>query len=215
MGQLSLFSRGEIAGMRDWSAARNHCPERDAFRREHERHRVWGLQRRHAAKLRHLQQHRSEPPSVTATRSAPPRSANPARPIPTAQASPPPAPSPRPAAPGRKPPIGQARSPQPPSVQAPSPRVVTLARQPPTREARPPRTSPARAPSRRAVRPGLATAHSAGPVVAAAIRAGIVTGSRHPGLANRPPARPGRREPPPRPGRPGTPQTPPAQALPP
>jgi hypothetical protein len=56
-----LFGRSEIAGMRDWTAARNHCPERDAFRREHEQRRAFGLRLRHAAKLRHLRHHRPAP----------------------------------------------------------------------------------------------------------------------------------------------------------
>jgi hypothetical protein len=63
-----VFGRSEIAGMRDWAAARNHCPERDAFRREHERHRAWGLRRRHAAKLRHVRQHQPAPPTAPASR---------------------------------------------------------------------------------------------------------------------------------------------------
>ena len=82
---MSLFSRSGIAGMRDWSAARNHCPERDAFRREHERHRAWGLRRRHAAKLRHLRQNRPEQPAVPTARSDPPPSASLARQTPTLQ----------------------------------------------------------------------------------------------------------------------------------
>ncbi len=52
MGQLSLFSRVEIAGMRERTVARNYSPTRDEFRREHERRRFWGLRRRHAEKLR-------------------------------------------------------------------------------------------------------------------------------------------------------------------
>jgi hypothetical protein len=53
MGQGSLFSRSQIAEMRDPTAARNHSPSRDEFRREYQRRRVFGLQRRHAEKLRH------------------------------------------------------------------------------------------------------------------------------------------------------------------
>jgi len=40
--------------MRDRSRARNYCASRDEFRRTHERHRAWGLQRRHAERLRQL-----------------------------------------------------------------------------------------------------------------------------------------------------------------
>jgi hypothetical protein len=51
VAQMSLFSRGDLAEMRDRTAARNYSAERDAFRREHERHRAWGLRQRHARKL--------------------------------------------------------------------------------------------------------------------------------------------------------------------
>ncbi len=40
--------------MRDRSASRRYSPAREEFRREHARHRVWGLAQRHAAKLRRL-----------------------------------------------------------------------------------------------------------------------------------------------------------------
>jgi hypothetical protein len=40
--------------MRDRTAARRYSPERDEFRRDHERQRAWGLQRRHAERLRRL-----------------------------------------------------------------------------------------------------------------------------------------------------------------
>jgi hypothetical protein len=82
MAQMSLFSRTEIAGMRDWTAARNHCPERDAFRREHEQHRAWGLRRRHAAKLRHIQDSRSTPPTAPAGRNDQTRPTSPTPPDP-------------------------------------------------------------------------------------------------------------------------------------
>jgi hypothetical protein len=54
MGQGSLFSRAEITSMRDRARSRNYSAAREEFRREHERHRAWGLQRRHAEKLRRL-----------------------------------------------------------------------------------------------------------------------------------------------------------------
>src|ERR1700749_3322702 len=63
MGQLCLFGRAEITAMRDRTAARNYSPAGDAFRREHERHRAWGLQRRHADKLRRLRQGGATPPT--------------------------------------------------------------------------------------------------------------------------------------------------------
>ncbi|MCW2135710.1 hypothetical protein BXY51_000232 [Actinoplanes cyaneus] len=51
VAQMSLFSRAELAGMRDRTLARNYSAEREEFRREHERHRAWGLRQRHARKL--------------------------------------------------------------------------------------------------------------------------------------------------------------------
>jgi hypothetical protein len=54
MRQLQLFTGADIAVMRDRTRSRNHSPGRDDFRRMHERHRAWGLARRHARKLRRL-----------------------------------------------------------------------------------------------------------------------------------------------------------------
>jgi hypothetical protein len=51
-----LFSRAEIAVMRDRTRSRNYSASRDDFRREHERRRSWGLRRRHAEKLHRLRQ---------------------------------------------------------------------------------------------------------------------------------------------------------------
>ncbi|HEX9999572.1 MAG TPA: hypothetical protein VGB74_03895 [Actinoplanes sp.] len=51
MSQLSLFSRTELAEMRDRSKARNYSPERDAFRRDHQRRRDHGKAQRHAARI--------------------------------------------------------------------------------------------------------------------------------------------------------------------
>jgi hypothetical protein len=56
MGQASLFSREVLAAMRDRTASRNYSAVGQEFRRAHERHRAWGLQRRHAEKLRRLRQ---------------------------------------------------------------------------------------------------------------------------------------------------------------
>jgi hypothetical protein len=69
MGQLSLFSRAETAAMRDRTKARNYDPERDEFRRQQRFRRDWGLQRRHAEKLRRLRESgaMSRPPSVRAS----------------------------------------------------------------------------------------------------------------------------------------------------
>ncbi len=52
MRQLQLFSTAEVAAMRNRPASGNHSSERDEFRRTHERHRAWGLARRHAERLR-------------------------------------------------------------------------------------------------------------------------------------------------------------------
>jgi hypothetical protein len=49
--QLQLFSRSEVAAMRDRTKARDYSPEREQFRRDHELHRRWGLTQRHARKL--------------------------------------------------------------------------------------------------------------------------------------------------------------------
>ncbi|MCW2137604.1 hypothetical protein BXY51_002147 [Actinoplanes cyaneus] len=51
VAQISLFSRTELAGMRDRTLARNYSAEAEEFRRDHERHRAWGLRQRHARKL--------------------------------------------------------------------------------------------------------------------------------------------------------------------
>jgi hypothetical protein len=52
MRQLQLFTQAALAQMRDRTAARNYSPEREAFRREHERRRAWGLAQRHSERLR-------------------------------------------------------------------------------------------------------------------------------------------------------------------
>ena len=56
MAQLQLFSRAELAGMRDRSRARNYSASRDEFRRAQAGRRAWGLQRRHAERLRRLRE---------------------------------------------------------------------------------------------------------------------------------------------------------------
>ena len=62
--------------MRDRKASRNYSPERDEFRRVHERQRAWGLDRRYAAKRRRLEATRSapvgavEPPTPASSASA-------------------------------------------------------------------------------------------------------------------------------------------------
>ncbi|GIE94523.1 hypothetical protein [Paractinoplanes rishiriensis] len=51
MAQLSFFSPAELAAMRDRTKARNHSPERDAFRRAQQRGRDHGKAQRHAARI--------------------------------------------------------------------------------------------------------------------------------------------------------------------
>jgi hypothetical protein len=41
MGQMQLFTRAETTAMRDRTRARNYSPEKEAFRRDHERRRAW------------------------------------------------------------------------------------------------------------------------------------------------------------------------------
>ncbi|WP_203817764.1 hypothetical protein, partial [Paractinoplanes ferrugineus] len=48
--QLSFFSRPVTVALRDRTRARNWSPGNDEFRREHERHRRWGLARRYGWK---------------------------------------------------------------------------------------------------------------------------------------------------------------------
>jgi hypothetical protein len=115
MGQLQLFSRAELSGMRDKTRARNYSASRDEFRRDHERRRARGLQRRHAERLRHVREQQAgcwpedlqiAPAGVqaVATRRPPlsPRAGIPPRPRvgpPIGPASPPPHPPARPTAP--------------------------------------------------------------------------------------------------------------------
>ena len=52
--QIELFTRAQLAGMRDRTRRRNYSAEAEEFRREHQRHREWGLRQRHARKLSRL-----------------------------------------------------------------------------------------------------------------------------------------------------------------
>jgi outer membrane biosynthesis protein TonB len=61
VGQMSLFGRAELTAMRDTTRRRNYSPRNEAFRREHKRHRDWGLTQRHAEKLRQLTDETPEP----------------------------------------------------------------------------------------------------------------------------------------------------------
>ncbi|SDT46130.1 hypothetical protein SAMN04489716_3906 [Actinoplanes derwentensis] len=101
MSQPALFS---VAGMRDRTKSRNYSPERDEFRRDHERRRAWGLQRRHAEKLRQIRERDSMPLSredrewlASLTPRTPPASEPPQNPPATAPPPPPASPEPEPA----------------------------------------------------------------------------------------------------------------------
>jgi hypothetical protein len=54
VGQIGLFSRAQIASMRDRTKRRNYSEEAEEFRRDHARRRRYGLAQRHAQKLTHL-----------------------------------------------------------------------------------------------------------------------------------------------------------------
>jgi hypothetical protein len=64
MRQLQLFTSTELAGMRDRIASPRHSPGHDTFRREHERHRAWGLIQRHGERLRRLRNSSCASPAV-------------------------------------------------------------------------------------------------------------------------------------------------------
>ncbi len=51
MRQLQLFTSAQLSIMRDRTRSRKYSPEREQFRREQARRRIWGLARRHAEKL--------------------------------------------------------------------------------------------------------------------------------------------------------------------
>src|SRR5690242_14888799 len=61
---MQLFSKTELAAMRDRTRVRRYSPAGEEFRREHERHRTWGLARRHAERLRRA--HAATPPATMA-----------------------------------------------------------------------------------------------------------------------------------------------------
>jgi hypothetical protein len=54
VGQISLFTAAETAGMRDPTKRRNYSMEAEKFRREQKARRDWGLEQRHSRKLRRL-----------------------------------------------------------------------------------------------------------------------------------------------------------------
>ena len=135
MRQQQLFTRSELSAMRDRTRGRNYSPERDNFRRDHERRRYWGLKRRHAERLRQLrggavdgslaQSHHDLPAGHEAGR----RHSHQLLPYaPTAEPTPTPAPAPASAA---TPAPTSAPSPAPDSPSSPAPaRALVPARAP-------------------------------------------------------------------------------------
>src|SRR5689334_5819074 len=80
MGQLALFTKAQLTEMRDPTRSRHYSPEAETFRREHERHRTWGLTQRHAQKLRRAQDaaaRTASPPTRAATATATPEASAP------------------------------------------------------------------------------------------------------------------------------------------
>jgi hypothetical protein len=87
MRQLQFFTSAELATMRDRTKSRNYSPGNDEFRREHERHRAWGLSQRHARKLQRLGSAQTSKPSESA-RSPHPRGPDETRPLPRPRSAP-------------------------------------------------------------------------------------------------------------------------------
>ena len=71
MPQLEFFTRSQLASWRDRTASRNYSAERDEFRREHERHRKWGLRQRHGRRLMHVRIHGDIAPPADRTSTCP------------------------------------------------------------------------------------------------------------------------------------------------
>ena len=65
MGQVGLFSRAQVPGMRGRTKSRRYSPEAERFRQEHAPRRDWGLQQRHGHKLRRLRRERAEAAAPT------------------------------------------------------------------------------------------------------------------------------------------------------
>jgi hypothetical protein len=91
--QLQFFTAAQMAVMRDRTARKNYSAEAEEFRREHARHREWGLVQRHGEKLRRLRNSRRD---AQAARMAEGRQGDQIlAPSPLSLAYPPPAPAPR------------------------------------------------------------------------------------------------------------------------
>ena len=85
MRQLQLFTTAQLAAMRDRTASRRYSAEGERFRRQHERHRAWGLARRHAERLRRSPHDVSRPPTAGPMESDRCASARPTSPSPPAR----------------------------------------------------------------------------------------------------------------------------------
>ena len=112
---MSLFDRATTTAMRDRTKSRNYSPERDEFRRDHERRRYWGLKRRHAEKLRQL--HGDPAPPIT-----PPANDDQQRPAPPAVPAEAAVPTPPPVSPDPA-----AGTPQPAHASTPGPAAAPTA----------------------------------------------------------------------------------------
>jgi hypothetical protein len=65
--QLELFTRSELASMRDRTRARNYSPEAEQYRLDHKRHRDWGLAQRYGRRLMELR-HQGDPLALAASK---------------------------------------------------------------------------------------------------------------------------------------------------
>jgi hypothetical protein len=149
--------------MRDRTRSRNYSASRDEFRREHERHRAWGLTQRHARKLRRLREGSLQSPATTPdapTVPAPhPHRTRPPDPTPGEPSQRPPSAEEQPQPQPPKPPTDQARRPlnnrpaprTPPrlaATQSDHPRLAGQTSRVPTQAQRPPHDRPSNHTSR-------------------------------------------------------------------
>ncbi|PRY33296.1 hypothetical protein CLV70_101458 [Pseudosporangium ferrugineum] len=117
--------------MRDRTASRNHSPCSESFRRTHEKHRAWGLTRRHATRLRHLTERATHPPSPHDDR----HPSDPYRP--SQAATPSQAPPPPPTTSQTPPPPTTSRTPPPPTTSHTPPPPSASRTPPPPATAKP------------------------------------------------------------------------------
>jgi len=167
--------------MRDRTRSRRHSPANEAFRQEHQRHRDWGLARRHAEKLRRMQGGATAPQQRTAGTNHEGRTPAPS-----------PAPIPRmPSAPSAPSAPRTPRTPRTPSARRTS---QPGPEQPPANRPRPTGCTPAPRRGRQTVRPAPGSEHPTGTTGEAPTpRAGRAptkpTGNAHPGRGPAPPHR--------------------------